>query len=151
MKGVAKATAYNIVRDTAEASLVNSAGQINQNQQAEIYGRIKIDTLVELIYRDYWSVFLTLVAILKNNGKEMWFPSNESMQTAQNIFQNISNPNFPEGQKLSVFLQILQTNPYKVEYQKFMLAKWGENDQTVSIKNYFGFTDFNSSRLSQSD
>ena len=151
MKGVAKATAYNIVRDTAEASLVNSAGQINQNQQAEIYGRIKIDTLVELIYRDYWSVFLTLVAILKNNGKEMWFPSNESMQTAQNIFQNISNPNFPEEQKLSVFLQILQTNPYKVEYQKFMLAKWGENDQTVSIKNYFGFTDFNSSRLSQSD
>ncbi len=147
MKGIAKATAFNIVRDTAEASLVNGASQLNQAQQNELYGRIRFDVLIERAFLDYWRVFLSLTYTLKSAGKQMWYPSQDNMTKASNIFQNLSNPNFPEGKKLEMFLEILKTNPYKLDYQKFMINQWGETEQTVAIKNYFGFSDFNNPRM----
>lgn len=63
-KGIATATAFNIVRDGAEAGLINSVSNINQAQQAELYGRIKPDYLFECVFTDYWRVFLSLVFLL---------------------------------------------------------------------------------------
>ena len=147
MKGVAKATAFNIVRDTAEASLINNASQVNQTQQNELYGRLNFDNWCELAFIDYWRVYLTLAYTLKNEGKHIWIPSKEDMDKASNIFENLSNPNFPEERKLEMFLEILKTNPYKQEYQKYMTNQWGETEQTTAIKNYFGFYDFNNTRM----
>ena len=59
----------------------------------------------------------------------------------------MSNPNFPQDKLLDVFLDILKTNPYKAEYHKFMISRFGENEETTAIKNYFGYTDFDHPRI----
>lgn len=146
-KGIAAATAFNIVRDGAEAGLINSVSNINQAQQAELYGRIKPDYLFECVFTDYWRVFLSLVFLLNKNGKSIWWLTNETTQQANNIFQNMSNPNFPQDKLLDVFLDILKTNPYNAEYHKFMVSRFGENEETTTIKNYFGYTDFDNPRI----
>jgi len=147
MKGIATATAFNIVRDGAEAGLLNSVSNINQAQQAELFGRIKPDNLFDCVFTDYWRVFLSLVFLLNKNGKNIWYPTNETTQQASNIFQNMSNPNFPQDKLLDVFLDILKINPYNAEYHKFMLSRFGENEETTAIQNYFGYTDFDNPRI----
>lgn len=60
-KGIATATAFNLVRDGAEAGLLKGASQINQAQQLELYQRINPDNLFELVFIDFWRVFLSLI------------------------------------------------------------------------------------------
>lgn len=146
-KGIATASAFNLIRDGAEASLINNASNINQAQQYELYSRIKPDNLFEIVFVDYWRVFLTLVCSLNQNGKAIWWITNEKSQQAKNIFQNMSNPNFPQDKLLEVFLEILKTNPYNAEYHKFMISKFGDNEETNAIKNYFGYTEFDNPRI----
>lgn len=118
---------------------------ITPYQQNEIYSRITFDTLYNLVFQEYQSVVFTLAYYLRESGKPIWLPDTDSNK-ANNIFQNISHPNFPEDKRLDVFLDILKTAPYRDDYQKYMLKQWGENDQTNAIKNYFGFTDFTNRR-----
>lgn len=136
-KGIAKATAFNLVRDGAEAGLLKGASQINQAQQLELYQRINPDNLFELVFLDYWRVFLTLTFTLNQSGKAVWYPTDDLAQQASDIFQNLSNPNFPQDKVLDVFLDILKTNPYIKDYHNFMFAKFGDTAETQAIKNYF--------------
>lgn len=84
---------------------------------------------------------------LNKNGKTIWYPTNTTTQQASNIFTNMSNPNFPQDKLIDVFLDILKINPYNAEYHKFMISRFGENDETTAIKNYFGYTDFDNPRI----
>lgn len=136
-KGIAKATVFNLVRDGAEAGLLKGASQINQAQQLELYQRINPDNLFELVFIDYWRVFLSLTFTLNQNGKAIWYPTDDLAQQASNIFQNLSNPNFPQDKILDVFFDILKTNPYVEDYHNFMFAKFGDTAETQAIKNYF--------------
>ena len=64
---------------------------------------------------------------------QFWWLTNETTQQANNIFQNMSNPNFPQDKLLDVFLDILKTNPYNTEYHKFMLSRFGEQYVTERV------------------
>lgn len=147
VKGIATATAFNIVRDGVESSLVNSVTNILPEQQTELFNRINADRLFERVFTDYWRVFLSLVFTLNKNGKSIWLNTNELAQQANNIFKNLSNPNFPQDKLLDVFIDILKTSPYNIEYHKFMISRFGENEETVAIKNYFGYTEFDNPRI----
>lgn len=146
-KGIAKATAFNLVRDGAEASLLKGASQVNLAQQNELYQRINPDNLFEFVFVDYWRVMLSLISTLVNNGKEIWWPDENLTQQASNVFKNLSNPRFPQEQLISVFLQILSIHPYNIEYHRFMVRKFGDNEETQAIRNYFGYTDLNNSKM----
>lgn len=146
MKGIATATAFNVARDAIESSAMKTTN-LKPNQKNELYNRINFQNLFYRVFLDYWQVYLSLAIILKNNGKDIWFPSKESTQQASNIFQNLSNPRFPQERLAEVFLQILSTNPYKIEYHKFMVSKFNENNEASDIANYFGYTDFNNPRI----
>lgn len=146
-KGIASATAFNLVRDAAESGLANSVCTLNQAQQKELYDRINQDKLFEFVFVDYWRVFISLIYKLRQNGKDIWWYTDEQTKQASNIFANLSNPNFPQDQVLSVFIDILKTNPYNADYHKFMIMRFGANEETEAIKNYFGFTDFENPRM----
>ena len=147
IKGIAKAEAFNVVRDGLEAGMLNSANQVSQPQQAELFGRIKPDVLFDHVYNDYWLVFLTIVSEFISNGINVWLPSEKATNTAQNVFRNLSNPNFPEERKLDMFINILTTFPYKREYFKFMVDNYGDNEQTKAIRDYFGYFNLDDPRL----
>ncbi|MBQ3546321.1 MAG: hypothetical protein IJA34_15260 [Lachnospiraceae bacterium] len=138
-KGIATAQAFNLVRDATENSLTKAASKINQAQQTELYERINTKHMFKLVFLDYWRVFLSLINVLNKNGKQIWCMNDELCNQAKNVFSNLSNPSFPQDKVTDVFLDILKMNPYDIEFYKYMLEKYGDNEETKAIKNYFGY------------
>ena len=145
-KAVAKAAAFNLGRDIAESALVDMAKNVSPSQKQELFGRINPYNLILNIYTDYWRVFLTLIDTMNANGKKIWFPKNSSQEQVKGIFSNLSNANFPADKKLEAIVSILSTNPYKKDYMRFIVAEYGDNEQTQAIREYFGYTDFDDPR-----
>ncbi|MDD4494139.1 MAG: zinc ribbon domain-containing protein [Eubacteriales bacterium] len=139
LKGMATAAAFNTVRDGIENNAIKNAANINPEQQAELYGRIKPEILMRQIFTDYWRVFLSLVRALNQNGHNIWWQTDEAVQQAKNIFQNLSNPNFPQGKILGAIIGLLELNPYNPEYYKFIISRFGESEEVTAIKDYFGY------------
>ena len=147
VKGIARATAFNVARNSIESSLIKGAANINAAQQTELYNRIKPDVLFEHFFLDYWRVFLTVVSILHRNKKNVWLPIDSNIKNADGVFDNLSNPNFPKEQLVAAFIKILQMKPYDKRYYKFMVAYFGDTEEVKAIRNYFGYTDFYNPRI----
>ena len=126
---------------------VGSVG-LTAEQQQTIYSNINSEILFDDIFTDYFSVFITLLAILNENGHDVWLPPDEkNYQQALNIFKNLSNPNFPQDKVLEAWLGILKICPYGVEFFRFAVSKFGETEEVAAIKNYFGYTDLDNPRI----
>jgi len=54
IKGIAGATAFNLVRDDIENSAIKKVANINTEQQREVYERINPKILMENVFTDYW-------------------------------------------------------------------------------------------------
>ena len=148
LKGVATAAAFNAVKNSAGNAAMRNASNIKPEQQQELYNRINPDYLFLNIFTDYWRVFLTLIDTLRENGKDIWWPEMRLVEQAKNIFQNMSNPNFPQERVTPAFIDILKTNPYTADYHRFMVNRWGDTEETRAIATYFGYVDFNNPRIS---
>ncbi len=141
MKGIAQAEAFNIARG-AIIGAIKSSSHVTPAQKAELYGRINTDILFNRVFLDYWNVYLTLVSCLAKNGKSIWLYNDQATQQATNIMQNLSNPNFPQDKATEVIIQILTTCPYKVDFQKMLITKFGSTQEVRDINDYFGYTNF---------
>ena len=148
LKGVATAAAFNAVRNSAGNAAMRNAGNIKPEQQAELFNRINPEYLFLNVFTDYWRVFLTLVQTLRENGRAIWWPEMNLVEQARNIFQNLSNPNFPQERVAPAFVDILKINPYTAVYHRFMVDKWGDTEETRAIATYFGYVDFDNPRIS---
>ena len=139
LKGMAMAGAFNAVRDGIENSAIKNASNISPAQQAELYGRINPDVLFQRVLSDYWSVYLSLVWTLRQNGQDIWWQTKEVGQQSQNIFQNLSNPNFPQDKVLDALINLLKLNPYNIEYYQFAISRFGESEGIKNLKSFFGY------------
>lgn len=134
--------ALHELRDTYKSNLIENATKINPEQAKKLFELIEPGALARLVLADYWSVHFTLVNIMIEEGKQIWWLSDDQAQRAQNIFQNLSNPNFPQDQLTAMLIQILKSDPYRKEYHQYMLDRFGETHETVSIREYFGIDAF---------
>ena len=141
------ANIFNSAKEKAEKQALNNTG-ISPEQQLELYQRINPQQLTKCIFADYWSVFISLIRTLNQNGQTIWLPTDELTKASKTIFQNLSNPNFPKEKVLDAFIGVLSSNPYNADYYKFMISYFGESEETTAIQNYFGYTDFNDPRIS---
>lgn len=139
LKGIATATAYNLIRDGIEANSLKNAN-VKPEQRNEIYKLLNTSILFDRVFADYWNVFLSLVWILRQNGKNIWWPTTDAAVQASNIFTNLSNPNFPQDKIIDAMIQILQITPYNEEYYNFLIDKFGETSKIIELKKYFGYT-----------
>ena len=138
--GIAKATAFNLLRDGAEAALIDSMN-ISAAQKAELYGRINQKVLFERAFLDMWRVFQTLIDIMNENGKNIWFPTDADSAKADNIMKNISNPNFPQEQFPDVMVAVIGMNPYKKSIYELLISRGADENEVRSISEYFGYTE----------
>lgn len=140
-KGIATATAFNIARDAVEAGVTSSCSKLSAKDQRTIYQQIETELpyLFNVMFIDYWSVISTLAKTLKNNRKDIWFPDGKKANESKNIFQNLSNPNFPQEKALEIIISILGQDPYNVDYHDYIREKFGVTEEVVAINNYFGF------------
>lgn len=139
LKGVAMAGVFNAVRDGIENSAVKNAANIRPAQQAELYGRINPDVLFTRMYTDYYNVLYSLIWTLNKNGHNIWWPRKDVDQQAKNIFCNLSNPNFPQERISSILIDLIKSNPYSPEYYDFALSRFGNSEELIKIKEYFGY------------
>lgn len=144
--GAAKSVAYHAARDSLSASYIRNA-QVTPAQRVELYNRLKLPVLFDRVYSDYWNVFLSLIWTINQNGGHIWWPNKQKTQQANNIFQNLSNPNFPQNRVLDALLDIIRTNPFQVKYFRFLQERFGRTPEIDAVCRFFGFTDFNNARI----
>lgn len=137
LKGMAIAETFNIVKNGIGNNAMKIASSINPAQQEELYGRIKTDILFNRVLVDYWDVFITLVWILRQNGRDIWLQTKDVDQQAKNIFRNLTNPNFPQDKIIQALVKLILINPYNSEYYEFAISQFGQSDDIVKIKEYF--------------
>lgn len=135
-------------RDACKSSIIDNAAKINPEQAKALFELIKPDALAAVVFADYFSVHFSLVRILIEEGRQIQPPPNDEIQIAQSIFQNLTNPNFPQDQITAAFIRILKANPYRKEYHQYMVNSFGENEETSLIRDYFGFSDLSDPWLS---
>ena len=80
---------------------------------------------------------MTLAKILRKNGKDIWYLEEKDTSKLDAVFENLSNPNFPEDKMVEVLFELILTNPYKAEYYEFMKEKYGDTEEVKSISDYF--------------
>lgn len=139
LKGIAKATAFNLVRDSIETNALKNAN-VKPAQRIELYQRINTEILFDHVFTDYWRVFLSLVWTLIQNGQSIWWPSQATDQQSESIFQNLNHPSFPQDKILNALIEIITKNPYNINYFKFLMSRFGRTEEIVAIKNYLGYT-----------
>lgn len=140
VKGIATATAFNLLRDGAESALIDSMN-ISGVQKSELYSRINQKVLFDRAFLDLWRVFLTLIDILNENGKNVWRPNDSDSAKADNIMKNVSNPNFPQEQFPDVMVAVIGMNPYKRSVYELLRSRGADANEVSAISEYFGYTD----------
>lgn len=143
-KGIAIASAFNVARDVIEAGVTMSCDSLNDDEQDAIYEQIKIQVqpvLLNAMHDDYCNAYLVLGKILKKNNKNIWILNEKKMTEGENIFQNLTNPNFPQDKAVEIIISLILSNPYNPEYHKYLKNKFGDSEEVSAITNYFGFTD----------
>lgn len=138
LKGIAKATAFNLVRDGIEVSALKNA-DVKPAQRQALYQQIDLEVLLDHVFTDYWRVFLSLVWTLIQNGQNIWWPTQELDQQSESIFQNLHHPSFPQDKILYALLDVIERNPYHAEYYQFLAARFGSTQEVTAIENYFGY------------
>lgn len=141
-----KKSTYGVVNSFMNGYIEGAINQFIENgtaisaeQKAELYNRITPHLLFNKIYHDYWNVFASLTYQLKLHRKKIFFPMKESIQQSNNIFKNLSNPNFNQNKLVEVLFDVIKGNPYNAEYYKFLENKFGSTDEVKSIVAYFGY------------
>ncbi len=117
--------------------LVEETSQVNAEQKAELYGRINKVVLLNRIFSDYWHVYAAMIMALNNVGKGIWFFDTEASQENNNIFKNLSNPNFPQDKIIPILFDMIGKEPYRAEIYHFLENKYGKTDEVMSIVDYF--------------
>lgn len=136
VKGIAGAEAFNLIRDTSENVLLDSASKLSAEDSSSIYNSINTDTLFAAVLYDYQNIYISVTAALRASGKDIWDLPADKAATAKNVFQNLTNPNFPQDQLTRAFIQILMSDPFNSTYHQFMLEKFGDNEETRAIIQY---------------
>lgn len=145
MKAINQANLHNAMADALQMFTTNNTG-INSAQQWELFNRIDLDTLALRVYCDYRNMWMTLVNTLNQNGKTFWGRMKTDDKNFANIFQNLTNPNFPQNQIPTILLELIQIAPYTKDYYKFMQTRFGETEEVKAICEYFGYGDLNDPR-----
>jgi len=135
-KGIAAATAFNLVRDGIESSMISTVSNINVEQQRELFAQVDKSDLIQNIFYDYWGIFTSIIIVLNQNNKDIWAP--KGCQEADNMFKNLSNPNFPQEKVLELILLLFSYNPHNSDYHRFLSSRFGDTDEVIALRNYFG-------------
>jgi len=140
VKGIAGAAAFNITRDAIEASAVAGADNIDEDEQAQIYEGVKseLQGLFDLMFNDYFRCYLPVVKILHKNRVPIWMFDEKKISEGNNIFKNLSNPNFPQEKAMEIIVSLLEQNPYNEEYHQYLRSKLGVTEEVEAIGKYFG-------------
>lgn len=135
--GIIVGTALNVtINGIAESTIKNA--KVSASQRKKLFSQINTDHLMERAFLDYWRIFLTLINILRQHGKSIWYPDNTEIAKANGIFMNLQEERIPEAKRLEALINVLQTNPFSDDYMDYIKKTYGKTEETQIILKYFG-------------
>ena len=70
--------------------------KLQRRKKAELYQRIRTHLLLHNVFQDYWNAVITLVGILRENGKDIWLADSGKIDDINAVLESVHNPNFPQ-------------------------------------------------------
>lgn len=135
--GLIAATAVNVAVSSIAAADINNVN-VSPTQKMEIFHRINFHVLSERVFLDFWRIFLSLTWQLKKHGIDMWYPNAEITNNCKGVYQNILAGRIPNEKIASALGELLQNDPYNVEYYKLYVSYYGETKSILKLADYFG-------------
>ena len=138
LKGIAKATAFNLVRDGIETSAFKEC----ECKAGTAPGFVPADkcggAVGSCVHRLLEGVFDSgMDADPKRAG---YLVAGAGIGSAVGEhFSNLRHPSFPQDKILYAILDVITANPYHGEYYQFLTARFGCTQEVSAIKNYFGY------------
>lgn len=115
---------------------VEEGTKVNEEQKIELYQRLKPHLVLNEMFRHFACVFVSLVAILRENGNDIWFPSGK-IDNLDAILQSISNPNFPQDKLTDTLIDLLLTDINENRLYEVIENKFG---LTEEVQAFFAYT-----------
>lgn len=135
--GIALAFATNVaINAIAEADIRNA--NVTPKQRQELFARIDPNMLLHRAYLDYWRVFLTLTWLMQQRGVPMWYPTEDSNQRSNGIYQNLIGGRIPAEKVPEMAAALLQIHPFHDDHLALVERQFGCTDQTAALFAYFG-------------
>lgn len=126
---------------------VIKAAMLSPVQKTAIFGGIVPSVLFNKVFADYWQVFLSVAELLRENGKDVWLGTEEMSAQADNMFRNLTNPQFPKDKTNELLLQLLRLYPYKKPVFFWMSNAYGNTPELSAVREYFGYADLRNPRI----
>lgn len=121
------------------SGVVEKVSGLDEEQKKEIYGRVILHQLFNRVYYDFWAVYLTLVDILRRNGKDIWCNDSGYTDEIKTILNNLSNPNFPQDKVVDILFDAILKNPYKNDLLQLIEEKYEDTEEVRKILAYFDY------------
>ena len=118
---------------------VKRAAKLDKWSAGKIYNDINSSEYFNRLANDLFCSYIIVTNILRENGADIWANDSQKQKENENIFRNISNPNFPQDKKMKAFADVFLASPYNRDYIKFIEEDFGNTDEVKAIKEYFGF------------
>ena len=150
LAGMVKSAAIAVGMNAVRGKIIESktkAAKLGAKQKNELFHRIEPEKFFHRVFLDYWRVFLSVVYQLREKNKNVWWVLQTTADKAYNMFQNLSNPRFPQNQIVDTLMQIIDMYPYEAAFHRYMMNRFGDTKQIAAIRNYFGYFDFNNPRI----
>lgn len=141
--------ARGLVQGAVESTLEGS--EITAPQKAELYQRIRTHLLLHNVFQDYWNAVITLVGILRENGKDIWLGDSGKIDDINAVLESVHNPNFPQEKVADVLFDCILKKPNAAAIYKTMEEKFGLTDEVQKIFDYFIYPDFTKIVYTESD
>ena len=141
--------ARGLVQGAVESTLEGS--EITAPQKAELYQRIRTHLLLHNVFQDYWNAVITLVGILRENGKDIWLADSGKIDDINAVLESVHNPNFPQEKVADVLFDCILKKPNAAAIYKTIEEKFGLTDEVQKIFDYFIYPDFTKIVYTESD
>ncbi|MCL2015847.1 MAG: hypothetical protein FWG68_06320 [Defluviitaleaceae bacterium] len=129
-----------LVQDAVEV-IKTVAGEIQATKKkSELFSNPDLfPTLSMAVYEDCFNLHLSYVDILRRNGRDINQISEPAMREASYDFGEL-NPNTPPDELLDKMIKILELDPYKLEYYRFLIENFQDaNGEVEQLADDFGY------------
>lgn len=119
---------------------VKRSRRLTKGEQDKLYKEISPSIYFKYMENDFSNMYMIVVSMLRvKKDIDIWMPpAKTTLGNAKNVLKNISNPNFPQDNKMQAFTEIFLANPYNEDCIKFLENEYG-SDEVQELKEYLGY------------
>ncbi len=118
--------------------LIAKSQKLTRAQEREFFSVVKEVDVMFLVWDELLNIGNTVLILLAELDEDaIAWPSQEQIDEAKRIFENMQNPRFPQGQLVSAAKYVMELCPYINELYPFLRQRFGNLPQIYQLEQYF--------------